>query len=460
MKNNFHIKNFEELATNPLREKALLIAEAGLNAIDIEKAVDSRIKVEGDILELHHPAYEKKGDYTSWLWGIKINLKEFKRIFIVGIGKGSALASAVLAQKLGDKLAKGIVIDVKEPEFKIENSRLRQDFGGQVKLKIYKGTHPLPSKQNIKATKEIITLAENLNEDDLLINFICGGGSALACASDKELKEAAVIFKELTSSGADIKEMNIVRKHISEFKGGGFAKIAYPARVVSLIVSDVIGNDMSTVASGPTVFDMTTKEEAENVLKKYGISLKKIDLLETPKDQKYFKKIKNILFVCNNDAVLAMEEKAKEMELSSRIFSLSYDGEAREALVKLVDEIWPGGVLLAAGETTVTLKGAKKNGKGSRNQEAALGLITNNQLLITNNIVALALASDGHDNNEAAGAIVDSETVEKAKKLKLEPEKFLENHDSFHFFEKTGDLIFAEQKSFNVADLMVIIKEK
>ncbi len=450
MKNNFHIKNLEELATNPLREKALLIAEAGLDAIDIKKAVDSRIKVEGDILELHHPAYEKKGDYTSWLWGMKINLKEFKRIFIVGIGKGSALASAVLAEKLGDKLTGGIAIDVKEPEFKIEN----------LKFKIVVGTHPLPSAKNIKATKEAIELVKNLNEDDLLINFICGGGSALACASEKELEESSVIFKELTANGADIKEMNIVRKHISEFKGGGFVKIAYPAKVISLIVSDVIGNDMSTVASGPTVFDITTKEEAENVLKKYNINSKNVDLLETPKDQKYFKKIKNILFVCNNDAVLAMEEKAKKMELSTRIFSLSYDGEAKEALVKLVDEIWPGGVLLAAGETTVNLKNAKKIGKGSRNQEAALGLITNHQLLTTNNIVALALASDGHDNNEAAGAIVDSETVEKAKKLKLEPEKFLETHDSFHFFEKTGDLVFAEQKSFNVADLMVILKNK
>ncbi len=454
MKNNLHIKNFEELATNPLRKEALLIAEAGLNAIDIEKAVDSRIKIEGDILELHHPAYEKKGDYASWLWGMKINLKDFKRIFVVGIGKGSALASIVLAEKLGDKLTQGIAIDVKEPNFqtlKLSN------------FKTFVGTHPLPSKQNIKATKEVIKLVENLNEDDLLINFICGGGSALACVSEKELEEAAVVFKELTANGADIKEMNIVRKHISEFKGGGFAKIAYPARVISLVVSDVIGNDMSTIASGPTVFDMTTKEEAENVLKKYGISSKKIDLLETPKDQRYFKKIKNILFVCNNDAVLAMEEKAKEMELSSRIFSLSYEGEAKEALVKLVDEIWPGGVLLVAGETTVklvNLKSGKKIGKGSRNQEAALGLISNSQLLISNNIVALALASDGHDNNEAAGAIVDSETLEKAEKLKLEPEKFLETHDSFHFFEKTNDLIFAEQKSFNVADLMVIMKEK
>ena len=449
---NIHIKNFKELATNPLREKALLIAEAGLNAIDIEKSLDDRIKVVGNILEFHHPTYEKKGDYTSWLWGIKINLKEFKRIFIVGIGKGSALASAVLAKKLGDKLTQGIAIDVND-----------QPTTNNQRLTTFVGSHPLPSKQNIKATKEIIKLAENLKEDDLLINFICGGGSALACASDKELKEAAVVFKELTTAGADIKEMNIIRKHISEFKGGGFAKIAYPARVISLIVSDVIGNDMSTIASGPTVFDVTTKEEAENVLKKYGINPKKFSLLETPKDKKYFRKTKNILFVCNNDAVLAMEDKARQMELGARIFSLSYDGEAKEALIKLVDEIWPGGVLLAAGETTVTLKGSKKIGKGSRNQEAALGLVNgliNPSVPIENNFVAMAFASDGHDNNEAAGAIVDFETVKKAKKLKLEPEKFLENHDSFHFFEKTGDLIFAEQKSFNVADLIVIIKEK
>ncbi|MEK7634459.1 MAG: DUF4147 domain-containing protein [Patescibacteria group bacterium] len=441
------ITNFQNLAKNNLRKKALEIAEAGYEAIEIKKVVLNKIKIENNILKIIKiPTIPRDSIYSE----IEFDLNNFKRIFIVGIGKGSALASATLAEILGNKLSGGIALDIKNPdEFKIKN----------LKLEILIGIHPLPSQQNIEATKKIIELADGLDENDLLINFICGGGSALACASEKEMEDSIKATKLLTKSGATIDELNIVRKHLSEFKGGGFAKIACPATILSLIISDVCGNDLSTVASGPTVFDKTTVSDAENVLKKYGLNLKDFNLYETPKDKKCFEKVSNILFACNQDAIMGMLKKSEELGLKSEIHSLALQGEAREVLFQMMSKINNKNLLIAAGETTVAFKKFPA-GKGGRNQEAVLGALANRQIfdIEYQDAVFLSFASDGHDNTEAAGAIGDGLTVERAKELNLNIEEFLENHNSFEFFEKTGDLIFAENKCFNVADLMLVLK--
>jgi len=431
------ITNFKNLAKNSLRKKALLIAEAGYEAIDITKTVSQKIKFQNNKLSI-----------CSAMTCHSVGLDNYKNVFLIGIGKGSALACASLAKILDKKLTKGITLDIQRPKLEIRN----------LKLEILTGTHPLPSKQNVGATQKIVKLAKNLKKDDLLINFICGGGSALACGSQKELKDLILVTKLLTKSGANILELNTVRKHLSEIKGGGLAKIAYPATVVSLIVSDVIGNDLSMVASGPTVFDKTTKKDAEKVLKKYNLNPKRFNLKETPNERKYFKKVKNVLFVCNQDAVLAMNKRAKKLGFKPKIYSLVVKGEARHALLPMLNKIKVGEALLAAGETTVTLDN-RPVGKGGRNMEAVLGAISNFQFPISKNLVLLAFATDGRDNTEAAGAIADFSTLEKAKKLKLEPEEFLDQNNSFDFFKKTGDLIFAKSKSFNVSDLMIILRQ-
>ncbi len=433
------ITNFQNLAKNDLRKKALEIAEAGYEAIDIEKAVRDRIKIENNFLKvIKTPTILKDSVHSE----AEINLNNFKRIFIVGIGKGSALASAKLTEILGNRLTGGIVLDREIPKLEIKN----------LKLEIYAGTHPFPSKQNIEATKKIIKLAENLNENDLLINFICGGGSALTCASEREMEDSIKAIKLLTKAGATIEELNIVRKHLSEFKGGGFAKIVYPATVVSLIVSDVCGNELSTVASGPTVFDKTTVLDAENVLNKYNLNLKDFNLHETPKDKKCFDKVYNILFACNQDAIMGMLKKSEEIGLKSEIYSLALQGEAREVLSQMAEKINNKDLLIAAGETTITFKKLPAD-KGGRNMEAVLGALAKCQ-----DLVFMSFASDGHDNTEAAGAIGDNLTLEKAKESNLNIEDFLETHNSFEFFEKTGDLIFTEKKCFNVADLMLVLR--
>ena len=456
------ITNFKNLAKNSLRKKALLIAEAGYEAIDVAKDVNKKI-----ILKQNRLSIGSASINGSRRKRLNFNLDDYRRVFIVGIGKGSALASATLANILGKRLTGGIALDVKK--LKTQNSRLRQNFGGQAKLKTLLGTHPLPSRQNIKATQKIVKLAKSLKKDDLLISFICGGGSALACANQEELRGEILATKELAKAGANIIELNTVRKHLPGIKGGDLAKLAYPARVISLIVSDVLGNNLSMVASGPTVYDKTTKKDAIKILRKYfniWTSVQKLvrDLTETPKDKKYFKKVKNILFLSNREPVLAMAEKAKELGLKPKIYSLKLKGEAKKTLLPLIEAMRKGEVVLAGGETTVTMNNEseiRNYGKGGRNTEAVLGaftkLIQNSKFKIQN-YALLSVASDGRDNTEAAGAIGDILTLKKAKKSGLNPQKFLNNHNSFHFFAKTGDLIYTEKRSFNVADLMLVLK--
>ena len=267
------------------------------------------------------------------------------------------------------------------------------------------------------------------------------------------MKNTTLAIKELTKAGAAISELNTVRKHLSDFKGGNLAKMACPATGVSLIISDVCGNDLSNVASGPTVFDKTTKKDAVAIIKKYlresaYRSALICALKETPKDVGCFKNIRNILFVCNQDVIAGMIKKTEELGLKAKIHSLALEGEAKTAFLPMIKNIKSGEAIIAAGETTVTLKN-KKSGKGGRNQEAVLGAISN--------LIVISFASDGHDNTEAAGAIGDNLTLEKAKKLKLNPQKYLNNHDSFNFFKKIGDLIYAEQKCFKVGDLMFVL---
>jgi len=470
------ISNFKNLARNSLRKKALLIAEAGYRAVEISSVIRQKIILKESRLIINPASIDGSKK-------LKLNLNDYSRIFLIGIGKGSALACVTLAKILNRRLAGGITLDVS----KVKSQKL--------KVKSFVGTHPLPSKQNLKATQKIIRLAKSLKENDLLITFICGGGSALLCGSEKELKNSILATKLLTQAGADILELNTVRKHLSEInphtkrgvapsaqknysprygvgvKGGGLAKIAYPATVISLIVSDVIGNDLSMVASGPTVFDKTTKKDAKIILKKYNLRPTTYDLrlIETPKNKKYFKKVKNILFLSNREPVLAMAEKAKKLGFKPKIYSLKIQGEAKYALLPLMEAVRAGEAVLAAGETTVKLDN-RPTGKGGRNMETVLGIISKAQsakrkalnvkrLALSDRLVVMSFATDGRDNTEAAGAIGDFSTLEKAKKLKLEPEEFLNQNNSFNFFKKTGDLIFAKPKSFNVSDLMIILKQ-
>lgn len=449
------ITNFKDLARTPLRERALQIADAGYEAIEIESVIKQRISLKESILTIKYFDSKNKPQKTT------TDLKKYDRVALIGFGKGSALASGTIAKILAKRLTVGIALDTERPNFPVQG------------LEFFVGTHPLPSEGNVKATQKIISLAESLGEKDLLIVFTCGGGSALATATEEELADSQLVIRALTRFGANIIELNTVRKHLSIFKGGGLAKIAYPAKVISIIASDVLGDDLSMIASGPLVLDKTKIADAETILKKYKLNPRNFKLLETPKNSKYFKNIETSLFVKNNDALRAMGNKAKELGFQAKIESAVLSGEAKSILAPLVKKIKPGEAILAGGESTVNLKmKSGKVGKGGRNQEAVLGVLNDlsNQTRIKfanirenirdglGNLVVVSFASDGHDNTEAAGAVADYLTIEAGKKLKVAPNVFLSNHDSFSFFEQVHDLIYAEKNCFNVSDLMLVLR--
>lgn len=432
------IKNFDALAVTDLRRAALSIAEAGLEAIDTARILRNTVKLDGNNLYLAHEQY---------------HLPDLGRLFVIGVGKCSLEAAAVLENILGSHLTGGVVVDIK-------------DGGYLKKIKYFKGTHPLPSEKNIKATKEIIHLLSRLYENDLVIFVISGGGSTLLCYPEglpagrqsSSSEEEAAIFKSLTKAGATIQEINTVRKHLSFGRGGFLAKYAYPAKGVSLIFSDVLGDDPGFIASGPTVKDRTTVDAAAAILTKYDVfgkcSLESCGLIETPKDKKYFKNIKNMIIASNSSALDAMDGKARELGLRTKICDGCLKGEAREAGLDITQELHKlprGTALLYGGETTVTIKGS---GRGGRNLELVLAAIRE----IKDDEVILSFASDGRDSGEFAGALCDIITREAIYKSGLKIEEFLQDNNAYPLFEKVGHYLFTGDTGSNVSDLLIAIK--
>ncbi len=420
--NNHFIKNFDELATTPIRKDALEILEAGYDAISTEKVINSFVKIKDNILSIKNK---------------KINLDNYKKIYFIGIGKCSADAGKVISQILGDRIFGGVIIDVKG----VKLDRIQSHIG----------THPLPSEENILATESIENILKKTTEDDLIITVISGGGSALLCLpNDIKCEMLIKITKELMDKGVDIEELNIVRKHLSLIQGGQFAKTAYPSEIVSLIFSDVPGNNISTIASGPTVMDTTTKETAEKILVKYNIltnyKLPDCEILETPKEEKYFEKVDNILLLTNETALSAMAEKARSLGYGASIVNTQIQGEARGTGEIIASASKPGMCMLYGGETTVVVRG---NGKGGRSQELVLGALGN----LKEDSVVVGAASDGWDNSDVAGAIGDRAFLEEANKKNLNISKFLDDNNSYEFFDIIGGHIKTGRIGSNVSDL-------
>lgn len=425
------IKNFNQLATTPLRKQALEIAEAGLKAIDTINLTDLGFD------------YDPATDSIT-VKGQQFPIAGFERVFIVGAGKVVAQAASVIEKKLGDRITDGLIIDIVPVHLK--------------KIRSAVGTHPLPSSANVSATEEITDLLANAGENDLIISLIAGGGSSLLCAPAAiTIEEERLITQALMDSGADILEMNTVRKHISSVKGGGLAKLAYPATLISLIFSDVPGDDISQVASGPTVMDKTTEEDALLILQKHNIlmkcSMKSCGMVESEKDLKYFEKVHNIIFCSAQDALGAMEAKARELGLNPEIWERHFGGEASVIGKKIATEIKPNQCLLATGESVVTME-TKTGGSGGRNQEMALAAAS----VIGPNCVFAAVASDGRDNSDVAGAIVDSTTAEKIAKSGGDLLDSLARHDEYAVLLDSESSIITGITGSNVSDFFIAIR--
>ena len=417
------IKNFDQLAATPQRKIVLELIEEALSSIQSENIINNSIKLDRD---------------NFWIKDKNFDLSSFERVFLIGFGKGSAKNSKLIEEKLGDRLTAGHVIDTNPETFN--------------KIHFTQGTHPLPSQTNVDFVNDLLSKFKNLTEKDLVIVVITGGGSALFESPNISFEKLIAINEALLKSGANISEMNTVRKHLSKVKGGGLAKHLYPARVLGVIASDVPGNDLSVISSGPTVKDPTTIEDALSILKKYNINVPKDDLIETPKEDKYFEKVSNILILSNLTALETMKKKAQELGFKTEILSDKFQGEARNAGSDLVSKTAPNSILLVGGETTVKVTGS---GQGGRNQEVVLGALGN----LDYKTAICSFDSDGWDNSPFAGALGDFKTLEKARELNLNPQEFLDNNNSLEFFQKTGDGIETGRLPSNVSDLMIVMKK-
>jgi len=425
------IKNYDKLIENGLTQKdrnarriALDCILSALNTVNPKQAVLNNVKRRGNLLVI--------GRYKFALTG-------YRNIYVLGGGKASGLMAEAIEEILGDKITSGVINVLKGTEKMVKTK----------KIKINGATHPIPGEEGVNSTKAMLEIARKAGKDDLIIVLISGGGSALMpCPADPvTLEDKKIVTNLLLKCGATINEINVVRKHLSEFKGGQLAKTAYPATLVNLIISDVVGDPLDIIASGPTVPDSSTFQDAYNVLKKYNLlnkipeNIKKRIQLglsgkieETPKPgDKIFRNVHNILIASNRTACIAAVKKARELGINSMLLSTYIEGEARE--------------------TTVTVVG---NGKGGRNQELALGSAL--KISGLNGIVIASVGTDGKDGtSDAAGAIVDGQTLKRAQKLGLDTTKYLANNNSYMFFKKLGDAIFTGTTGTNVNDLITIV---
>lgn len=385
-------------------------------------------------------------------------IDHFKNIYIIGAGKAAAAMALATEEILRDKISAGIIAVKKDHALPLKY--IQQIEAG----------HPIPDEGSVKAANAIIDLLSSIAKDDLLIVLLSGGGTSLLTdlPAGIGLQELQHIYQLLQQCGADIHESNTVRKHLSEIKGGGLAAKCNGATIVSFIISDVIGNDVSVIASGPTVPDETTCEDALMVLEKYALTEKvpanipdylKNEPLQQTKPKKgnaCFEKISNYLIANNESALDAAKEKAATFGYTTKIIAADLKGEAKDVAawwVELAKKQKPGTCLLAGGETTVTIKG---DGKGGRNQEFALNALS----LLKNDerITILSAGTDGTDGpTEAAGAVVSHAVYESATNKGLDIQSYLSNNDSYHFFEKAGGHIITGPTQTNVMDIMIAL---
>jgi glycerate 2-kinase len=423
------IKNYDDLAITPERKIVLDVVNAGLEAIQPDHIMNKNFSLTDNQLKVLHKTFD---------------LQNYEHVYLIGFGKGSAGITKLIEEKLGDSLTEGYCIDVREEHFN--------------KVQFTLGTHPLPSQENIDYTKQVIEKFSSLTEKDLVLVVICGGGSVmLAHPQNISLEQLTDVNKALLHAGMDITKMNTVRKHLDTVKGGGLAQILHPATVASLIFSDVPGNDLSFIASGPTVKDTTSIADAFALLDEYKIReqihLSDDVFIETPKDDAIFENVHNCIMVSNVTALDAMKDEALHQGVHVLNHSDRVQGDAHEVAERLIEATKPGHLLLAAGETTIKVEG--EGGKGGRNQELVLSTL----LTIDEGTVIVSIASDGQDNTDHAGAIGDGEARKIADEKEVDIHAYLEKHDSYTFFEKTGQAILTEKLPSNVADLFVVYKK-
>ena len=436
------INNGQTPELKQVRKDVLDILTSAIDAVDPYNAVKTRF--ENNNLKLDDKVFD---------------LTDYENIYVVGFGK----ASVGMAQAVCDSaiIKSGIVI-TNDSDNNVKNDNITTFAGG----------HPIPNNNSVIGAEKIVEMIKECNENDLLIVLISGGGSALLSMPRIGLEELQITTDLLLKSGADINEINTVRKHLSFVKGGQLASFA-KCTVVSLIISDIIGDPIDFIASGPTYPDFTTFSDATNIIRKYDlwdklpVSARKIIedgvngvISDTPKkDSSVFENIFNFIVANNKLACIAAEEKAEDLGYKTMLLTTSLDGEAKEVGKYLVGKAKnyhtyaKKSVFISGGETTVTIKG---DGRGGRNQEMVLSSVED---INESDIVFVSFATDGIDGmSDAAGAIADPFTYKKSLEKGLDLKKFLDNNDSYEFFRKIDDFLITGATGTNVMDIQIIIK--
>lgn len=432
------------------RADGLAMVEAGIDAVLPSNVIKNSVTL---------------NDNTLSVMGHSYDLSKYERIFVAGGGKASAAMAMELERILDGRITAGIV-----------NDRYGVEAPTKI-IRINHAGHPLQTEDGVRGVREMLRMLSSAGNEDMVIFLISGGGSALLPCPGKgiSLEDTVRLTDLLLKSGARIDEINAVRKHISRIKGGQLVRYVNGAEVISLIFSDVVGDDVSFIASGPTAPDGTTFTDAIGILKKYGIYDKApksiIDHLEAgargevPENPKsgdpVFKRVSNFIVASNIIALEAAARKASSLGYRPLILGSGIIGESREVGVVLSgiareclksgNPVAPPAALISGGETTVTIRG---KGKGGRNQELVLGFLRN----YLPGITVISVDTDGIDGaSDACGAIADHTTLPRAKEKGLSVADALNENASYDFFKALDDLVFTGPTGTNVSDLRIIL---
>ena len=435
-----------------MRRHAVDIFNAGLEPVMPDVAVKRFCSLDGSCFSV--------GDR-------KYNLSLYQHVYVVGAGKASAAMAAAVEDILGHRVSGGS-INVK--------------YGHACSLKhvaLIEAGHPVPDDRGEAGAHAIRKLLAGAGEQDLVLCLLSGGGSALLPLPDEglTLADKQATIQVLLACGATIHEINTIRKHTSRIKGGWLARAGHPATMISLIISDVVGDDLDIIASGPTVPDPGTFEDCMAIVRKYTIEDRLPPVVmqylaqgavgereETPKPgDPVFEKVQNLIVAGNREALSAAKAKAESLGYTTLVLSAMFEGETRDVArfhASIAQEVVASGhpicapaCILSGGETTVTLSGT---GLGGRNQEFVLACVP--LLEGSDNMVLMSAGTDGTDGpTDAAGAIMDDMTGERARQKGLDAVAYLENNDAYHYFDQLRDLFKTGPTQTNVMDLRIIL---
>ena len=435
-----------------LRQDLQAIFQAALQAVDPGEGIRAHVQREGNQLHVADRTYD---------------LSQYDALYLIGMGKAGAAMAIAVEKMLGDRLRGGHVI-------------VKYGHGGPVAhATLHEADHPIPDEAGVRATRTLLDFVDGRGPRELVICLISGGGSALSPAPVEgiTLAEKQEVTRLLLACGATIHEINALRKHISQIKGGQLARLASPATLITLVLSDVVGDSLDVIASGPTVPDTSTFADCLEILRKYrlfdtvpmairrhleaGVSGA---IPETPKPgDAVFSRTQTVIIGRNLQALEAASRQATALGYRPLILSSAIEGETREVArvhAGIAKEVLASGhpitapaCILSGGETTVTLRG---QGKGGRNQEFALALALDIDDIP--GIAALSAGTDGTDGpTDAAGAFADWTTCTRAEQHGLHPREALEHNDAYPFFERLGDLLITGPTQTNVMDVRIIL---